>query len=135
MVAAVVERCTDIHDREAGDRPLREGVADAFLDGREEVPGHSAAHDAIGEFEVLAVVEWLELQQHMSILAGTARLLLVLVLGTGLCGDGLPIGDAWEPEIDLDVRATLHPLDRDLDVRLAHAGDDSLARIGIPLHT
>src|SRR5207245_3828028 len=71
------------------------------------------------------------LDQNLTVaeLAAPAGLLLVAALRARLPANRLEIRDARRVQLDLDVEAPLQPLDRDLDVDLAHAGDQLLARL------
>src|SRR5204863_7599186 len=60
-------------------------------------------------------------------LAASAGLLLVAVPGPRLLADRLQVGDARLVQVDLDAEAPAQPLDRDLDVDLAHPGKKLLA--------
>ena len=62
-------------------------------------------------------------------LAAAAGLLLVARLGARLLADRLEVRHARLVQLDVDAEAALAPLDRDLDVHLADAGEQLLARL------
>ena len=64
-------------------------------------------------------------------LAAATGLLLVAVPGARLLPDRLEVRHARLVQVDVDAEAALRPLERDLDVHLAHAGEDLLARLRI----
>ena len=67
------------------------------------------------------------LMMHLGELAGTTRLLLVRVaVVLDLALDGLAVGDLRLADVGLDVELALHAVDQDVEVQLAHAGDDRL---------
>ena len=77
----------------------------------------------------------LELEPHVAVLAAAARLLdeLALDLGHGSL-DRLAIGDLRRADVRLDAELALHAVDDDLEVQLAHARDDRLARFLVGAH-
>jgi hypothetical protein len=48
--------------------------------------------------------------------------------------DGLAVGDLRLADVGLDVELALHAVDEDLQVQLAHAGDDGLAGLFVGAH-
>ena len=70
----------------------------------------------------------LDLEHHVAVLAAAARLLdeLAFDLGDRLA-DRLAIRDLRLADARLDAELALHAVDEDLEVQLAHAGDDRLA--------
>ena len=88
--------------------------------------GNRAAEDVVDELEVAAARQRLELDLAVAELAVPAGLLLVPAVRFGRRGDRLAVGDARQLEVDLDAEAALQLGDRDLDVRLALAGEQQL---------
>src|SRR5205814_2355592 len=87
-----------------------------------------AADDLVDELVALMPLERLDHDGAVAELAAAARLLLVAVPGARLLADRLQVGDARLVQLDLDAEAALQALDGDLDVDLAHAGEELLAR-------
>ena len=110
----------------AGERTGLHPLAHALLDGWVEVAGHRAAEDLLAELEV-GVRQRLQLEEDVAVLTGAAGLLLVLVLGDRLGRDRLAVGHARQAKLDVDAEAPRHPVEGDLDVRLAEPGEDRLA--------
>ena len=90
----------------------------------------AAAGDLVDELVAAARAEGLHLDGDLGELAGAARLLLV---GVGhlvdRLGDGLAVGDLGLAHGGIDPELAQHPVDDDLEVQLAHAGDDGLAGV------
>ncbi len=76
----------------------------------------------------------LELADDVGILAGTAGLLLVLEVELGGLGGRLAVADFRRTDFDLDAILAANPLDVDIQVQLAHAGDDRLGRFLVGHH-
>ena len=70
----------------------------------------------------------------MSILAAAAGLANELAFGFGLLADGLAIRDLRLTDVGFDLVLAHHAIDDDLEVKLAHAADDGLSRIGIGMN-
>src|SRR6185503_8439425 len=79
---AVVEGRLEVDDGVAREWSLARDVTDAFLDAREELPGHDPTDDARLERDARAGVR-LDLQPDVTELATTAGLLLVPALDPG----------------------------------------------------
>ena len=83
--------------------------------------------DLVDELVALARVR-LEGDLDDGELAGTTRLLDVAVLDRlDHLGDRLAVGDLRLADGGVDAELALHAVDEDLEVQLAHAGDDGLA--------
>ena len=63
----------------------------------------------------------------MAVLAAAAGLADELAFLLDLAADGLAVGDLRLADVGLDLELALHAVDDDLQVQLAHAGDDGLA--------
>ena len=85
VVLAVVEHDAHVDHRVAGEEAFGHGVADALLDGGDEVARDDAADDLVDELEALAARLRLHLDPGVGELAAAAGLLLVLPCGLGAC--------------------------------------------------
>ena len=65
----------------------------------------------------------------MTVLALTTRLTSVLGLLVGLLADGLTVSDLRCADVSLDLELTEQTVDDDLQMELAHAGDDGLTSL------
>ena len=131
---AVVERDLGVHDRVARVGALLHRGLDALLHGRDELARDRAADDGVDELERRAGRLGLEAQVDVAVLAGAARLLDVLVLALGGLRDRLAVGDLGRVDLRLDAVLALEAVDDDLEVELAHAGDDRLLRLLVVGH-
>ena len=137
MHLAVSDGGLDAHDREAGENTGLHGLLDTGLDGADEFGGDVAAGDLILELEGLALggVERLEVHQDLCELAGTTGLLLVRVflVHDGLA-DRLAVCNLRVTDVALHLEFTTHTVDDDVELQLAHAGDQGLAGLFVGLH-
>ena len=76
---------------------MAHGLDDALLDRRDVLPGDGAADHLVDEAEALASLERRYAIVGHAELAVAAGLLLVLALGLGLLGDGLPVRGPARP--------------------------------------
>ena len=129
MVAAENELRLEVDDWVAGERPRRERAANALLDRGDELPGHDAADDRVLELEALAA-RFGASSTRIAVLAVSAGLPLELALRLRRGGDRLEVGGRRLGERYLHAVLALHALHRDLDVGLAHALEEHLARVG-----
>ena len=65
----------------------------------------------------------------VAVVAGTAGLTDVLAFRLSLLADRLAIGDLRLADVGLDLVLAHHAVDDDLQMKLAHTGDDRLAGI------
>src|SRR6185312_10531370 len=70
----------------------------------------------------------------VAVLAAAARLLDELALLLDRLLEGLAVGDLRLAHRSLHAELALHTVDDDLEVQLAHAGDDGLARLLVGAH-
>ena len=90
--------------------------------------------DRLHELVALAVLR-LELEPHVAVLAAAARLLDELALGLHRLFEGLAVGDLRLADRRLDPEFALHAVNDDLEMQLAHAGDDRLAGFLVGAYT
>ncbi len=76
----------------------------------------------------------LDADLHVAVVARAAGLTNVLAFGLGGLADGLAIGHLGLAHVGLDLVLAHHAVDDDLQVQLAHAADDGLARVRIGMH-
>jgi hypothetical protein len=76
-----------------------------------------------------------QLDHDVAVLALAARLLGVLVVALDVrLADGLAVGHLRLADVGFDVELALHAVDEDVQVQLAHAGDDGLAGFLVGAH-
>ena len=134
VVAAVRELHLDVDDGITRQHAARERLAHAPLDGRHELARHGAAHGVILEDDA-AALRGRDVEHDVAVLAAPARLPNVLALGGGTPAHGLAVGDLRPAHVGLDLELAHEAVDDDLEVQLAHAGDEGLPRLGVGAHT
>src|SRR5207253_6315138 len=126
----VDERDPDVHDRIAGEDARLHRLLDAEVDRADVLPRDLAADDLVQELVALTGARRLEVDDGMAELAAAARLAdeLALDLLDGLAG-GLPVGDLRPADVRVHGELAHEPVDDDLEVQLAHPGDERLPRL------
>src|SRR6476620_1026371 len=131
VIGAVDEADLDVEDREAREHSGIDDALHALLYARDVFLRHIAADHLVLELEALAGLVRLDHELDAGELARAAGLLLVGVVDLGFARHGLAIGDLRRADIGLDLELAAHAIDDDVEMQLAHALDDSLARLMI----
>src|SRR5215210_5811646 len=130
VVLAVQQRGLHADHGVAGEDAVLHGVLHALVDRGDVLLRDPATGDLVLELvgrRVAAHLERLEGDLHLRELAGATRLLLVrVVVALDGLADRLAVGHLRLADVRLDVELTPHAVDQDLQVQLAHAGDDRL---------
>src|SRR6478735_7776487 len=130
VVGAVQQDGPDAHQRVAGEDTELHGVLDAVVDAGDVLARDPATGDLVLELVQLTLVgvQRLEGHLHLRVLTGATRLLLVgvVVLDHGTA-DRLAVGHLRLADVGLDPELAAHAVHQDVQVELAHAGDDGLA--------
>src|SRR5262249_50894850 len=124
----------DVDHRVAGEDTRLEGFADALLDRRDVLPRNGAALDLVLELEARSRRQRLDAQEDVAVLATAARLAAQLVFLRDLLADRLAVGDLRLADVGVDLELAQQAVDDDLEVQLAHAGDDRLAGLLVRAH-
>ena len=129
MIRTVFQRGLHAHDREPSDRTLAQHRAKALFHRWDVFAGHATADDRILKLEALGRVfgQRLQVADDVGILARTTGLLLVLVVIGRATGRGLTVAHLRRTHLDLDLVFPLDALDVDVEMQLAHAGDQRFA--------
>src|SRR5438105_805773 len=135
VVGAVGELDAHVDDRIPGEDPGLHRLLDAEVDGRDELLRDLAADDLVDELVALARLGRLEVDDDVAILAAAAGLANEAPpnLLDGL-GDSLPIGDLRPADVRVDLELAQQAVDDDLEVQLAHPGDERLPRLLVGPH-
>ncbi len=96
--------------------------------------GIEPPRDLVLEHVAGARLAGIEVDLGVAVLAAAAGLLGVLHLAVGRTGQRFLVGDLRTADARLDVELALQAVDDDLEVQLAHAGDDDFAGRLIGLH-
>ena len=134
MILAVDQRDLDVDHREAGDHASAEHALDALLDAGDVFLRNRTADDLGLEHVATTRLVRLDHEAHGRELAGTAGLLLVGVVHIGRLGDALTERHLRRADIRIDLVGALQDVDLDVEMELAHALEDGLARLVIGRH-
>ena len=135
MVRTVKQGDLDVEDREAGDNTGVQGLLDALVDGRDVLLGHDAADDSVDELVAEALLHLLELDDGVAVLTATTGLTDELALSLlDVVTSGLAVGNLGLTNVSVNLELTEQTVDDDLEVQLAHAGDDGLAGLVVGGH-
>src|SRR5207249_5105021 len=118
----------DVHQRVTGEDPRVQGLPDTLLEGVNVLPRDRSANDLVSELEALPRPVGLDLEVDVAVLAATTRLPHVAALGLGVLPYRLAIRDLGLADIRLDLELAQEAVDDDLQVALAHAVVERLAR-------
>ena len=133
MIRTVVHSHANARKRVAGNDAVLHGLLDTLVHGGDQRARNTAAYDLVHKLIAIARAvgsnERLNAQPAVAILTGTASLLLVAALGTRRAADGLAIRNADRHAFGHDLGAVLKAIEQNRNLRLAHGGDDSLARL------
>src|SRR3990172_7647164 len=119
----------DVDHGVAADGPRLQRVLDAALRRPDVLLRDGAADDLVLEDEAAAARQGLHLQEDDAVLAAAARLAHEAALRLDGARKRLAVGDLWPADVGVDAELAQHPVDDDLQVQLAHAGDERLARL------
>src|SRR5262249_2660905 len=123
------QRHLHIHHRIAGNDAGLFGFANPLVHRRHVLTRHRAADDTVDELVSLAGLIRLEFQPHVTVLAAPTGLAHEFAFALDRTADGLAVSNLRLADVRLDLELALHAVDDDLEVQLAHPGDDGLTRL------
>src|SRR5450756_1847268 len=126
---AVVELDLDVDRRVTGEDASENRLTDALVDRLDELLGDRAARDAVDKLVVLALGMRAQADLGVAVLALAARLADELALARDVLADRLAVRDLGLADVRADVELAHHAVDDDLEMELAHPGDDRLVRL------
>ena len=97
------------------------------VDGPHVLARDRAADDLVDELVAGALLGRLERQDDVAVLALAAGLADEAAVALGRAADRLAVGDLGLADVGRDLELADHPVDEDVEVQLAHAGDAGLA--------
>src|SRR5690606_30616580 len=127
VVGTVDERRFYAEHREACERTGRQNALDTLLNAGDVFLRNRTTNDLALEYEFLALWVRLEYDLDAGELTRTAGLLLVRVVDFRLAGDRLTVSNLRCTDACLNLELATHTVDENVQVKLAHAGDDRLA--------
>src|SRR6185436_11823436 len=136
VVGAVDELRLHIDHRISGEHSALESFAHALLGRLDELTRNYAADDLVLEDKAFALLGGLDVDHNVSVLTLTARLANELAFYLfNAFSDRLPVSHLRAPNVRIDLELALHAVDDDLEVELAHSGDDRLSGLLIGVNT
>ena len=130
MVRTIPQGDFDIDDGIASENAGLHSALNALINSGDIFLRDSAANDTVDELVTLAGVG-LNLDLDVTVLALTTRLAGVLGLLVGFLANGLAVSNLGSADVCLDLELAEQTVDDDLQMELAHAGDDGLAGLFI----
>jgi len=107
-------------------------VAHTFFNCRDVFARNGTALDRVNEFEALARFLRFDLQNHVTVLTTTTRLLDEFAFRLfAHFTDRFAVSHLWLADGRFNVEFALHAVNDDVQMQLAHTGDDGLARFFI----
>src|SRR5205809_4178426 len=135
VVGAVDQLYLHIHHRIAGEDAVLERLLHPLLHRPDVLPRDRAPDDLVLEDEAGARRPRLEVDDHVAVLAAAPGLPDEPALDVfDALADGLAVGDLGPADVGLHLELALHPVHDDLEVQLAHPGDDRLVRLRVGVH-
>ncbi len=135
MVRAVLEDDADVDDGIAGEDARLHRLLDAEVDCGDVLARDLAADDLVDELVAVPRRRGLEVDDDVPVLAAAAGLAdeAALDLLRGPAGR-LAVGDLRAADVRVDRELAQQPVDDDLQVQLAHPGDERLPRLLVGAH-
>src|SRR3954453_9400003 len=135
VIRTVEQRHLDVDDREPGVDAGRERLADALVHRLDVFARDRAADDLVDELVAGPLLGRLELDDGVAVLTLAAGLADEAAVALGGASDRLAVGDLWLADVGGDLELADHPVDEDVEVQLAHAGDERLGGLRVGLDT
>ena len=129
MVLAVHQEHAHVDDRVPGQDAFLQRFAHAFFHRDDKLVWDRPATDLVHKFKPGTPGQRLDVDETDAVLPVTAGLLHVPSLRLGFGPDRLPVRHPRSPEHHVDAELPAEPVGGDLQVRLAHPGDDGLLHL------
>src|SRR3954464_854352 len=128
VVRAVDELDAHVDDGIPGEHARLHRLLDAEVDRRDVLLGDFPADDLVHELVAVARRHGFRVDHSVAVLAATSGLADELALNLlDRLAERLAVRDLWAADVRVDVELALEAVDDDLEVQLAHAGDQRLA--------
>lgn len=132
MIRTEGQRGFEIHHRITRQHATVQRFTNPLLHRRNKLARHHTALGGIFKGKTGACRLRFQRQHHVTILTFTARLAYKLAFHiVHRFTDGFAIGDLWPINVGFHAEFTLHAINDDLQMQLAHAGDNRLPRFFI----
>ena len=126
MIGAVEQGDLHVHNGVAGQNTGLHSALDTGVNRRDIFLGDGTAHHGVDELVALAGLVGLHMDLNVTVLALTAGLTGVLGFLIHRLADGLLVGNLGRANVGFHLELTEQTVNNDLQVQLAHAGDDGL---------
>src|SRR5438552_15199476 len=134
VVGAVHQRRLDVDHRESRQDAAIERLDDALLHRGVVFLRDRATHDLVDELESLARLIRFDVDLGVAVLAATTGLADEASDPMRLALDRFPVGNLRLTDVGVDRKLAQHSVDDDLEVQLAHPGDDGLGGLLVGAH-
>src|SRR5215217_2012461 len=137
VVRAVNQRGLDADNRVTGQDAVVQCILDTGVNRRDVLAGNAATGDLVLELVQLALggVHRLDRDLDLCELTRTTGLLLVrVVVAFDGALDGFAVSNLGLAHVGFDLELAAHAVHQDVQVELAHAGDDGLAGVFVEGH-
>ena len=122
-----------VHHGEASEHASLEGIIDTLVNSGDVFLGNNAAGDAVDELIAVAGVGF-NLDNNVTVLTATTRLLGVLEVRLGRLGDGFAVGNLGLAHVGVHVEFAGKAVNDDFQVQFAHTSDQGLVGFIVALH-
>src|SRR5207302_8123625 len=127
VVRAVGEDRPDVDEGVAREDSALERLLHPRVDCGDVLARDDTTGDLVDELVTATGAGWLERDHNVAVLAAATRLADVPLLDLlDRNGDGLAVGNLRLADVGDDVELAHHSVDENVEVQLAHAGDDGL---------
>src|SRR5262245_20501786 len=133
VVRAVEDGDLDVDHRVAGIDAGLEGLGDALVDRAHVLARDGPADDLVDELVARALLVGLGVEDDVAVLALAAGLAHEAAVALRGAADRLAVADLWAADVRSDLELPDHAVDDDVEVQLAHAGDERLAALRVGL--
>ncbi len=134
MVGSVDDLDLEVDHGIARQHAARGGFADAVLDRLDELLGDVAADDLVLDDDARAALQRGDVDDAVAVLTVTAGLPDELAVGVAGLGEGFAVRHLRRAGVRLDLELADQTVENDLEMQLAHAGDDRLTGLLVGAH-
>src|SRR3989344_1202615 len=134
MVAAIIKLSFNVNYGVAGNNAVSHGFFDTDFNGWDKFVGYRATFDAVDEFKAFTGFILAQTQQDMTVLTPATALADKLAFGFNtILTDSFTVSHLGRTDVSLNSKFTLHAVNNDFQMQLAHARDNGLAGFMIDL--
>src|SRR3989344_1648541 len=128
MVAAIIKLSFNVNYGVAGNNAVSHGFFDTGFNGWDKFVGYRATFDAVDEFKAFTGFILAQTQPDMTVLTPATALADKLAFGFNtILTDSFTVSHLGRTDVSLNSKFTLHAIDNDFQMELAHTRDNGLA--------